>query len=177
MSIIFNRPRARRRWTVATLAIGALLAVVVAYGGSASGSGKSIGSATQAPAAGVQADSAKGAPFPAAAEEGPETPLSVAIVDRSPHSVPLEDIVFDTFGVGGARYVPLSEATDQLILNLRDAITPIERPAYGDAVSLNWLGDGDLVIGYESEGEAFAYPINILNFHEIVNDTIGGYPC
>ena len=32
------------------------------------------------------------------------------------------------------------------------------------------------MLGYESGDDAYAYPINILNFHEIVNDTIGGVP-
>ena len=32
------------------------------------------------------------------------------------------------------------------------------------------------MLGYESGDEAFAYPINILNFHEMVNDVIGGDP-
>ena len=39
-----------------------------------------------------------------------------------------------------------------------------------------WLDDDDLVLGYEAGGEVFAYPINILSFHEMVNDTIGGVP-
>ena len=38
-----------------------------------------------------------------------------------------------------------------------------------------WLDD-DLVLGYEAGDEAFAYPVNILNFHEMVNDVIGGDP-
>ena len=38
------------------------------------------------------------------------------------------------------------------------------------------MEDDDLVLGYESGDEAFAYPINILNFHEMVNDVIGGDP-
>ena len=33
-----------------------------------------------------------------------------------------------------------------------------------------------LVVACSAGGEAFAYPINILNFHEMVNDTIGGVP-
>ena len=32
------------------------------------------------------------------------------------------------------------------------------------------------MLGYESGDEAFAYPVNILNFHEMVNDVIGGDP-
>jgi hypothetical protein len=41
--------------------------------------------------------------------------------------------------------------------------------------ALPWLDD-DLVPGYESGDDAYAYPINLLNFYEIVNDTIGGVP-
>ena len=33
-----------------------------------------------------------------------------------------------------------------------------------------------LVVACSAGGEAFAYPVNILNFHEMVNDTIGGIP-
>jgi Protein of unknown function (DUF3179) len=36
--------------------------------------------------------------------------------------------------------------------------------------------DYDLVIGVVIHGEARAYPIRILNWHEIVNDTLGGVP-
>lgn len=35
---------------------------------------------------------------------------------------------------------------------------------------------GDRVIGLEINGEAVAYPIAVLNWHEIVNDTVGGQP-
>ncbi len=84
--------------------------------------------------------------------------------------------MFDTFGSTPARFVRLDQASDELILRLRDAIAPVLNPVYGDADALPWLGDDDLIIGYESGDDAFAYPINILNFHEIVNDTIGGVP-
>ena len=33
-----------------------------------------------------------------------------------------------------------------------------------------------LVVACSAGGEAFVYPINIRNFHEMVNDTIGGVP-
>ena len=97
-------------------------------------------------------------------------------LDQSKHSVPLEDIVFDTFGTISARFVPLTEISEELRTGLRDAIVPVDRPAYGGPNALPWLTDNHLVIGYESGDEAFAYPINILNFHEIVNDSIGGVP-
>ncbi|MCH8296673.1 MAG: DUF3179 domain-containing protein [Chloroflexi bacterium] len=103
-------------------------------------------------------------------------PQSVPDLDRSIHSVPLADILFDTFGRTSARFVPLSEISDELQTGLRDAIMPVGRPAYGGSDALPWLTDDDLIIGYESGAEAFAFPIKVLNFHEIVNDTIGGVP-
>lgn len=36
------------------------------------------------------------------------------------------------------------------------------------------MSDHDLVMGYVSGNAAYAYPINILNFHELVNDEIDG---
>ena len=41
-------------------------------------------------------------------------PKLVPDVDKSIHSVPLEDILFDTFGTVSARFVPLSEISDEL---------------------------------------------------------------
>ena len=41
-------------------------------------------------------------------------PKIVPDVDRSIHSVPLEDILFDTFGTTRARFVPLSEISYEL---------------------------------------------------------------
>ena len=94
-------------------------------------------------------------------------------VDTTIASVPLKDVVFDTFQGG---YVPLSEATDSLIEVLRDAINPIYEPRYDGVEGGAWLGDDDLVLGYDSDSGGYAYPIKILNLHEIVNDVIDGVP-
>ncbi len=50
--------------------------------------------------------------------------------------------------------------------------------------ALSWGGHGhghflvpsDRVIGVEAGGEARAYPLSILNWHEVANDTLGGVP-
>ena len=97
------------------------------------------------------------------------------MADVSLHSVPLEDIIIDTFG-GSPRFVPLSRASEELIRDLRDAIAPVANPVYGGPDSLPWLEDTHLVMGYRSGDSAFAYAINILNLHEIVNDVIDGVP-
>jgi hypothetical protein len=38
----------------------------------------------------------------------------------------------------------------------------------------NYLGDEDLVLGYYFNGEVVAYPHDILDWHEIINDKVGG---
>lgn len=56
----------------------------------------------------------------------------------------------------------------------RDGIPSIDRPKFTTAQKADYLQPGDRVIGVVVEGQARAYPINILNWHEIVNDRIGG---
>ena len=41
---------------------------------------------------------------------------------------------------------------------------------------MDWLEHGDRVLALEANGVAKAYPIRILNWHEVVNDEIGGEP-
>jgi hypothetical protein len=87
--------------------------------------------------------------------------------------VPFEDIVFDTFDGGS---IPVSAASDEQELRLRDAIVPIDEPRYVDASNVaRVLQRADPVIGYATPGDdAYAYPHRVLFVHEIVNDTVGG---
>jgi hypothetical protein len=94
-------------------------------------------------------------------------------LDRSIASVPLDEILFDTFQ-GGA--IALSAASDSDIDRLRDAIVPIYEPRYEGPEGGDWLDDDDVVLGYQSESGAYAYPVKMLNLHEIVNDVIDGVP-
>lgn len=93
--------------------------------------------------------------------------------DMSIHSVPLDHIVLDDFR-GGA--IPLNQASPELIATLKDRIPPLTNPQYSTAQEVSWLTNDDLVLGFVEHGDARAFPIRILNFHEIVNDTIGGRP-
>lgn len=104
----------------------------------------------------------------------PETGAPLPPLDLESATVPLEDIHFNTFD---GRSVALSRANEAQRTRLRDAIAPIYRPTYespGDASS--WLRDDDVIIGVTGETEAFAYPHRVLNFHEIVHETIDGVP-
>ena len=56
-----------------------------------------------------------------------------------------------------------------------DGIPSIDAPDFQSVRSASqWLEPDDIVLGVEHNGEAKAYPIRILNWHEIVNDAIGG---
>ncbi len=58
-----------------------------------------------------------------------------------------------------------------------DGIPPIDDPRFVPVADVDFLDDGDeAVIALEVDGEARAYPIRILIWHEIVNDTFGDVP-
>ncbi|MGH9013300.1 MAG: DUF3179 domain-containing protein [Acidimicrobiia bacterium] len=57
-----------------------------------------------------------------------------------------------------------------------DGIPPIDEPKFVRASSATFLEDDEPVLAIEVDGEARAYPIQIMTWHEIVNDTIAGRP-
>ena len=77
--------------------------------------------------------------------------------DFSKHSVPLSEI-----SSGGPP---------------RDGIPPLDHPSFVSAAAADsWLRSKEPVISFSNEGEHRAYPLEILIWHEIVNDTVGGMP-
>ena len=58
-----------------------------------------------------------------------------------------------------------------------DGIPPLESPKFvapKDAAA--WISSSDPVIGVEINGDVRAYPRRIIDWHEMVNDTVGGVP-
>ncbi len=76
--------------------------------------------------------------------------------DLSKHNVPLDQIV--SGGPG------------------KDGIPAILKPVFVPAHEAGFLKVEDRILGLKQGGDAKAYPIKILNWHEIVNDTISGKP-
>ena len=56
----------------------------------------------------------------------------------------------------------------------RGCIPALDQPAVTDAEGGSWYPDEDLVFGIVIDGQARAYPKNIMEVHEMVNDTLGG---
>ena len=59
----------------------------------------------------------------------------------------------------------------------RDGIPPLDDPRFATLEDADrWLADQEPVIAFELNGDARAYPLQILVWHEIVNDVVGGVP-
>lgn len=55
----------------------------------------------------------------------------------------------------------------------RDGIPAIDRPVFVGAGEAGFLTDDDRVLGLFHKGEARAYPLKIMDWHEVVNDRVG----
>jgi len=59
----------------------------------------------------------------------------------------------------------------------RDGIPALDRPRFVDmATADEWLDDREPLMVVEQGGEVRVYPLQILIWHEIVNDSVGGFP-
>lgn len=58
----------------------------------------------------------------------------------------------------------------------KDAIPAVDGPRFIKGQEADYLAPQDRVVGLIMDGEARAYPLKVLNGHEIVNDEIRGRP-
>ena len=57
-----------------------------------------------------------------------------------------------------------------------DGIPSIDDPVFYTAASVDYMEANSPVLALEIDGDARAYPLDIMLWHEIVNDTVGGIP-
>lgn len=57
-----------------------------------------------------------------------------------------------------------------------DGIPPIDDPNFYAVDDVSFLADEEPILRLEVEGEVRGYPVQIMTWHEIVNDTVGGVP-
>lgn len=57
-----------------------------------------------------------------------------------------------------------------------DGIPAIDNPKFEKAKDVNWLQPDESVLSFTENGETRAYPIQVMIWHEIANDTVGGTP-
>ena len=58
----------------------------------------------------------------------------------------------------------------------KDGIPAILKPKIVASDQAAYLQDSDVVIGVKIGSQTRAYPVKVLNWHEVVNDTIDGVP-
>jgi hypothetical protein len=61
-------------------------------------------------------------------------------------------------------------------LPYRDAVPSLQQPTLATASKIDWIGDDEPVIAVERNGQWRAYPLQIMLWHEIVNDLLGDEP-
>lgn len=57
-----------------------------------------------------------------------------------------------------------------------DGIPPIDNPVFQSAETVDWLQCQEPILVLEVDGETRGYPVQIMTWHEIVNDTFGDLP-
>jgi len=53
---------------------------------------------------------------------------------------------------------------------------PLANSAYTKPSEAVFVGDSDMVLAVENNGEAVAYPVRLMAYHHLVPDTVGGTP-
>ena len=141
-----------------------------------------------ASASGQAVDTDEGAE-PAVAAGAAATPdttaASAAVEEGSPAADPTgpiqstrrEDVpsaLQDPFGAGHPE--PLVDLGEIRGVVPPDAIPALEDPAFEPAADVTWLAPVEPVLALEINGDARAYPLRIMTWHELVNGTVGGVP-
>ena len=57
-----------------------------------------------------------------------------------------------------------------------DGIPSLDAPLFAPAGDIDLLAGSEAVLALEINGDARAYPLRIMTWHELVNDTVGGVP-
>ena len=53
---------------------------------------------------------------------------------------------------------------------------PLPNAAYAKTTDAGFMSDSDMVLAVENKGEAVAYPVRLMAYHHLVQDTVGGTP-
>ena len=129
------------------------------------------------PAAEPSAAEPESAAEPATTAAVPESDSSSADVAGPIQSTPREDVpsaLRDRFHPDHPE--PLVDVSEIRAVVAADAIPALEDPAFELAAEVGWLAAVEPVLALEIDGDARAYPLRIMTWHELVNGTVGGVP-
>jgi hypothetical protein len=75
--------------------------------------------------------------------------------------------------LGGGVQTPPFQRDKVMLTRDRIPYVVLDEPAFVGASQAAYLGDDELVLGLAFGGEHRAYPIRLMDWHHIANDTIG----
>jgi hypothetical protein len=103
--------------------------------------------------------------------------VAVPLIDPSPPDVAVSGLSIAQGGSVGDAPQPLVNL-DEIISGgpPPDGIPSIDQPVFLHPGDVDFLAENEPVLALEIEGDHRAYPVQILMWHEIVNDTVGGIP-
>ncbi|MBV1892538.1 MAG: DUF3179 domain-containing protein [Ilumatobacteraceae bacterium] len=110
-------------------------------------------------------------------ETGSEDSVSLELIEPTAPDVTVSGLAIASGAALDGTPTPLVELTD-----LRsggpppDGIPSIDEPKFLDVDEVDFLKENEPVLALEVNGDVRAYPVQILTWHEIVNDTVGGIP-
>lgn len=58
----------------------------------------------------------------------------------------------------------------------RDGIHGIDAPRFVPSEQATWVDDTTIVLGVVVQGDARAYPVHLMDYHQVANDVVGGVP-
>jgi Protein of unknown function (DUF3179) len=53
---------------------------------------------------------------------------------------------------------------------------PLAHSAYAKAAEVPFVGNSDMVLAVDNNGESVAYPVRLMAYHHVVQDVVGGTP-
>jgi len=102
--------------------------------------------------------------------------FSACAQDQRPRNPFETDILVETFGYGPGTPARVEASALYQGCPRKDCIPSIDAPAYLAGGNVDFLAEDDLILGLDINGQQWAFPIRILDYHEIVNDRLGGQP-
>jgi hypothetical protein len=148
----------RRRRRVAVLLVGAAVLAACAPAGGDGGGGPGEQSTTDGD---VTSAEPGGSVVLEEVEQSAPVDVPSALADPADPALPAPVVDVDRIRSGGPP---------------PDGIPAIDEPRFEPAAQVEWLDEREPVLALDLAGQSRAYPVQVLTWHEIVNDTVGGVP-
>ncbi|MPY91850.1 MAG: DUF3179 domain-containing protein [Acidimicrobiia bacterium] len=165
-AVVEHRRSQRGRMPRRLVGLGVVVAVAAAACLSGTGSAPPGEEGTRSDAPAVKAFAVE--QVPPSPREAVVPALEISEIPDIPTTIRFEDPSFGPPAVASGDLRPGGPPPD--------GIPAIDEPRFHNVDDVDFLSDREPVFVLEIDGDARAYPLQILTWHEIVNDTVAGIP-